>query len=142
MNPLGPGNSTEQSHQLPDGSWISLQVENEYPYTQWTYFWIKFLTGKVYPAWYRVFPVGTIPPEWKPMKPAGAVDNQIAPEDEDSDKDAEETARENIGKVGAARKLKKGRYAFESKITVGDKEVELASIEFEVSRGVAGAGWG
>jgi hypothetical protein len=76
------------------------------------------------------------------MKPAGAVENQIDPADEDSDKDAEETARENEGKVGAARKLKKGRYAFESKITVGDKEVELASIEFEVSRGVAGAGWG
>jgi hypothetical protein len=139
---MGPGNSIEQSHQLPDGSWVSLRIENEYPYTEWYYFWIQFLTGQTHPAWYRVFAAGTSPPEWKPMEPASAVDKQTGVEEEDSDKDAEETLRENAGKIGAARKLRKGRYVFESKVQVGDKELELIAIEFETRRGVSGAGWG
>ena len=142
MDPIGPTNSIEQSHQLPDGTWVSLKIDNDYLYTQWTYFWLTFLTGKMHPAWYRVFAVGTLPPEWKPMKPASAVDKQTGVEDDDSDKDAEETMRENAGKVGAARKLPKGRYVFESKIHVGDKEVELIGIEFEARRSVRSAGWG
>jgi hypothetical protein len=139
---MGPGNSIEQSRQLPDGSWVALRIENEYPYTEWTHFSLQFLTGQIHPAWYRVFPVGTLPPEWKEMEPASAVDKQTGVEEEDSDKDAEETLRENAGKIGAARKLRAGRYVFESKIQVGDKEVELTGIEFEARRGVSGAGWG
>jgi len=142
MDLFGPGNHIEQSHQLPNGTWVSLRIENEYPYTDWYYFWLQFLTGEIHQAWYRVFPVGTPPPEWKPMKPAAAVDEQTGAGDDDSDKDAEETMRENKGKIGAARKLGKGRYVFESKIHVGDKEVELVGIEFEVRRGVRSAGWG
>ena|SRR2546430_687171 len=139
MNPIGPA---EENHQLPDGSWVSLRTENDPLYSQWSYFWITFVTGKIRPAWYRVFPAGTPPPEWRPMKPAGAVDKQTGVEEDESDKDAEQTMRDNEGKVGAARKLAKGRYVLQAKIRVGDGEVELASIEFEVSRSPRSAGWG
>jgi hypothetical protein len=142
MDPSGPSNCTEQSHQLPDGSWVSLRVENDYLYDERSYFWLKFLNEKIYPAWYRVFPVGAPPPQWKPMKPAKGVDGQGGAEDEDSDKDAEETMRENAGKVGAARKLSKGRYVFQSKIRVQNEDVELTSVEFDVSRSPRSAGWG
>jgi len=139
---MNPGNSTEQTHQLPNGSWVSLRIENDYLYTEWTHFWVRFLDGKVHPAWYRVFALGSVPPEWKAMKSVAAVDKQTGVEDDDSDKDAEETLRENKGKVGAVRKLPKGRYVLESKIRVGDQEVELVSIEFEVARSPRSAGWG
>jgi hypothetical protein len=70
------------------------------------------------------------------------VDKQTGVGDYDSDKDAEEAQRENEGKCGAARKLRPGRYVFQSKIRVGVEEVELTSIEFNVERGLSGFGWG
>ena len=91
---------------------------------------------------YRVFPVGTLPPEWKRMKSAGAVDRQTDVGEDDSDKDAEETRRENKGKFGAARRLAKERYILQTKICMEDREVELTSIEFEVFRSLRSAGWG
>ena len=119
-----------------------MRVENDYLYTEWTHLWMTFLNGRVHPAWYRVFPVGSMAPEWKPMKSAAAVDKQTGVGEDDSDKDAEETIRENKGKVGAARKLPSGRYVWESRIRAGDKEVELISIEFDVARSPRCAGWG
>lgn len=139
---MNPGNSIEQSHQLPNGSWVSLRVENDYLYTEWTHLWLKFLDGKVHPAWHRVFLVGTAPPEWKPMDSAAAVHKQTGVEEDESDKDAEDSIRENAGKIGAARKLPKGRYVWETKIRVGNKEVKLIGIEFEVARSPRSAGWG
>jgi hypothetical protein len=134
--------SGEKNHQLPDGSWVSLRIESDPFVSKWTYLWITFVTGKVRPAWYRVFPVGTLPGEWRRLKRAGAVDKQTGIEEADSDKEAEETRRENEGKVGAARELKAGRYVLQSKISVGETEVELTIVEFQVSRGVSDAGWG
>src|SRR4051812_46521408 len=99
MSPLG--SRVEKNHQLPDGSWVCVQVESDPVLGKSTYFWMTFVTGKIRPAWYRVFPVGTPPPEWRPMKQAGAVDKQTGVEDDESDKDAQETMRENEGKIGA-----------------------------------------
>jgi hypothetical protein len=70
----------EQNHQLPDGTWLSLRIENDSLHTAWTCFWITFVVGEVRPAWYRVFPVGTPPPVWQPMKSAEAVDKQTDPQ--------------------------------------------------------------
>jgi hypothetical protein len=136
-NPFG-----EKSHQLPDGAWVSLRIVSNPLHSKWTCFWLQFITGKMCPAWYRVFPSGTVPPEWKPLKSAGAVDKQTGVGDYDSDKDAEEALRENEGKIGAARKLQPGRYIFQSKIRVGAEDVELTSIEFKVERGLSGFGRG
>lgn len=140
MSPLG--SSGEKNHQLPDGSWVCLQIQSDPLQSKWTYFWITFVTGKVRPAWYRVFAVGAPPPEWQPMRPAGAVDKATGVEDDESDKDAQETVRENEGKTGAAKRLRPGRYVFQSKIRVGGEDVELTSVEFQVPRGPFGAGWG
>ncbi len=140
MSPLGF--SYEKNHQLPDGSWVCLQIESDPVSSKWTHFWMTFVTGEIRPAWFRVFPVGTRPPEWQPMKPAGAVDKQTGIEDDESDKGAQETLRENEGKIGAAKRLRPGRYVFESKIRVGADDVEPTSVEFQVSRGPFGAGWG
>jgi hypothetical protein len=142
MSSIGSDNFPEQSHQLPDGSWVSLRLDNDYLHTEWTSFSLTFLTGEVQPAFYRVFPAGTQPPDWKPMNPAGEVDHEMDMGDDDSDKDAEETARHSAGKIGAARKLPKGRYVFESKIRVGGQEVQLRAIEFEIRRSPRSAGWG
>lgn len=133
---------SEKNHQLPDGSWVCLQVESDPLRSQWTYIWITFVTGKVRPAWYRVFPAGAAPPEWRPMKSWRTVDKHTGIEDAESDKDAQETMRENEGKIGAAKKLRPGRYVLQARIHLGDEDVELASVEFEVARGPLGAGWG
>jgi hypothetical protein len=140
MSSLGSG--AERNHQLPDGSWVCLRIENDSLQSKWTYFWLTFVTGEVRPAWYRVFPLGTPPPEWQPLDPAAAVDKQTGVEDDESDKDAEETMRENEGKIGAAKRLRPGQYVFQSKIRVGADDVELTSVEFQVTRGPFGAGWG
>jgi hypothetical protein len=137
MNPIGSDNPPEQSHQLPDGTWVSLKVDNDYLYTEWTSFWLTFLTGKVRPAWYRVFPADALPSDWEPMKAAAVVDDQMGMGDDDSD-----TARDNVGKVGAARKLSRCSYVFQSKIRVGDREIELPTIDFEIRRSPRTAGWG
>jgi len=131
----------ETSHQLPDGSWVALRLECDPLYSEWTCFWLTFIVGKIRPASYRVFRVGTQPPEWKLMKPAKAVDKQTDPDD-DLDEDPEETARHNMGKVGAARKLSKGRYVLQCKVAAATGEVELPSVAFEVHRGPHAAGWG
>jgi len=136
------GFSNEKNHQLPDGSWVCLQVHSDPLSSRWTHFWMIFVTGEVRPAWFRVFPVGTPPPEWQPMKAAGAVGKQTGVEDDESDKDAQETMRENEGKIGAAKRLRPGQYEFQSKIRVGAEDVELTSVEFQISRGPFGAGWG
>src|SRR5882724_3627485 len=109
MNPFESGDHSTvvKVHQLPDGSWVSLRVESDQLYSKWSYFWLTFTVGKVRPAWYRVFPVGTPPPEWKSMKAAEAVDKQTGVEE---DEEPEETERENEGKIGAAEKLPAGRY--------------------------------
>ena len=130
----------EKSHQLPDGSWVSLQIESDPLYSKWTCFWMTFVAGQIRPAWYRVFKAGAPPSEWQPMKPAAAVDKQT--DVEEDEEDPEETERENKGKLGAAKKLPAGRYVLQSKIRVGDEDVELTAIEFSVSRGPLSAGWG
>jgi len=142
MDPFESGDHSTvvKDHQLSDGSWVSLRVEGDQLYSKWSYFWLTFTVGKVRPAWYRVFPVGSPPPEWKPLKAAGVVDKQTG-EDAD-DEDPEETERENEGKIGAAKKLPPGRYVLQSKIRMDDQDLELSSIEFKVSRGPLGAGWG
>ena len=132
----------EQNHQLPDGGWVSLQIKSNPLYSRWTYFWIRFVTGEVRPAWYRVFPVGEPPSEWQPMQAAGEVDQQTGIGDDESDKDADETIRENKDRVGAAKRLQPGRYVLHSKIRVGAEDVELTSVEFQIARGPSGAGWG
>ena len=137
-----PGSGGEHNHQLPDGSWVCLRIQNDPWQSRWTLFWVTFVTGEVRPTSYRVFPAGTEPPEWKLMKPAAMVDKQTGIEDDESDKDAEETMRENEGKIGAARRLRPGKYVLQSKIRVGTDDVELTSVEFEVSLGPYGAGWG
>lgn len=76
------------------------------------------------------------------MKPAGAVDKQTGMDDFDSEKDAQERMRDNKGKIGVAKKLKPGRYILQSKIRVGSEDLELKSVEFQVSKGPFGAGWG
>ena len=141
MNPFESGDHSTvvKDHQLPDGSWVSLRVESDQLYSKWSYFWLTYTVGKVRPAWYRVFPVGTPPPEWKSMKAAEAVDKQTGVEE---DEDPEETERENEGKIGAAEKLPPGRYVLQCKIGMDAQDLELSSIEFKVSRGPTGAGWG
>lgn len=132
----------EKNHQLPDGSWVSLQIKSNIPFSRWTYVWICFVKGAVRPAWYRIFPAGTPPPEWKPLKPAGKVDKQTGAEEPDSENDAQEIKRANKGKIGVARKLRPGRYIVQSKIRVGTEDIELTSIEFQVGRNLSEAGWG
>jgi hypothetical protein len=142
---LGKNPFRERNHQLPDGSWVSLRIKCDSLRSEWTYFWITFVTGKVRPTWYRVFPAGTPPPQWRLMKSAGAVDPELGPGAAESEHDAQEIRRENKGRIGARKRLQPGRYVVQSKIRVGEEEIELTSVEFEVSRGPLGplgAGWG
>ncbi|MEY2428136.1 MAG: hypothetical protein QOJ40_1021 [Verrucomicrobiota bacterium] len=127
---------------MPNGTWVTLQVESDYLHSEWTNFWLLFHAGGIHPSSYRVFLVGTLPPKWRRMKSARAAYTQMGVGDDDSDKDAQETLRENAGRIGAAGKLPEGRYVLQSKVRLGDEDVELTSIEFEVARSPRSAGWG
>lgn len=129
---LGEGRPT-QGYQLPDRTSVVLDVESDSRFTEWSYFWLKFSTGAVRPAWYRVFEKGKEPPKWLPLKSVEQVlrDTDVDYDDDD-DEDPEETRRERKGKVGAAEKLPPGLYQLQAKFGRGDGEYELTGVEFPV----------
>src|SRR2546422_2049342 len=129
-----------KGYQLPDNSWVLLEVESDYRHSEWSYFWVSFAEGGVRLAWYRVFQVGTMPPEWRPMKPVEKVLERTGVGDDDDDEDPDETKREREGKIGSAEKLPMGRYVLQAKIRVGAEDVELKGIEFRVKGGPIKAG--
>lgn len=134
---------SSRTYQLPNNSWVLFAVESNSMYSLWSYFWLDFGCRRVCPAWYRVFPADTAPSEWRPVKAVAEVIKRTGVEEEfDDDKDYEEARREREAKVGAAEKLPAGRYVAQAKIRIGEEEVELEGIEFQVERGPLLAGWG
>ncbi len=136
-NPLGeewPG----RSYRLPDQSIVTLDVASDTRLSEWSYFWLRFCSGGVSPAWYRVLERDAKPPEWRPLKSSvKQVLKQTAVDDDDES--PAEARRERDGKVGAAEKLPAGEYLLQVKIGRGDNEYELAGIEFKVKAAPAKA---
>jgi hypothetical protein len=77
-------------------------------------------------TWYRAFPVGQTPGDWKPMKSAYA----ILKERGFADDPAVLCERPDDNQLGAAEKLPKGEYILQAKIRIGRKVIEVAGITF------------
>jgi hypothetical protein len=123
-----------RSYRLPYQGVVTLDVASDTRLSEWTYFWLRFCSGGIHPAWYRVVENckrPPTPPEWRPLKSSvKRVLKQTAVDDDDED--PAEAQRERGGKVGAAEKLPAGKYLLQVKIARGEDEYELAGIEFKV----------
>jgi hypothetical protein len=131
---LDPNDQMQTDYQMPDGRWLSYWVASDYRLSDWSYFWVTFPGPEIPPTWYRVYKVETVPPEWKPMKPKKKVYKKTGYDDKDDEK-------VNF-QLSAAEKLHMGKYRFEVKIRVGERDYEIGGITFKVFGEPIRGGWG
>ena len=117
--------------ELAQGIWMSLWACGDSRGTRisaWSFFWASFEMQKLPKTWYRVYPIGKAPGDWKPMKSVAAVfeDTGFA---NDPAVLAEPPADNQLG---AAEKLPRGVYVLQAKVRIGRKNVDVPGVTFRV----------
>jgi hypothetical protein len=131
-SPMKPSLKDFASFELARGIWMNLWASGDSRGTRitaWSFFWASFAMHKLPKTWYRVYPIGKTPGDWRPMKPGASVLEETGFAD-DPDVLAEPP---NDNLLGAAENLPKGVYVLQVKVRIGRKNVEVPGVTFRVS---------
>jgi hypothetical protein len=112
-------------------AWTSGDIREDKP----VYFWATPDEDLASPIFYRAYPEGGEPGDWRPMRTSAEVFAETGFEDDEEDDEEDLT-------IGAAEILPVGIYRLELKVDLHGEPVLLTGVRFEVASRAAPKGGG